>query len=160
MNWKLCRRMVVKYLTVLHSSTHSTSYHSSHQYQSIYDFWCTFLEFWNAFRMPNIITSKYMIRWINLNKKYLFQHFDLSCFIDLFAADLGSGNLIIFIYFAFTALGGFLFTLKCGTKPLNIAIKYYALLAVSFYIESACNNYVLGLDISTPVFFFWFFDRY
>ncbi|XP_031633924.1 UDP-xylose and UDP-N-acetylglucosamine transporter-like isoform X2 [Contarinia nasturtii] len=65
--------------------------------------------------------------------------------------DPGSGNLVSFAQFAFTALEGFIFTLKFGTQSLRIDYKSYVVLVGMFFVAHTCNNFVFDFNIPMPL---------
>uniref|UniRef100_A0A1Z5L212 Ribonuclease Oy n=1 Tax=Ornithodoros moubata TaxID=6938 RepID=A0A1Z5L212_ORNMO len=69
----------------------------------------------------------------------------------LVKAQPGCTNLITFAQFLFTALEGFVFTAKFGTKKSIVPLRHYVALVVMFFVVSVANNLALSYDISMPL---------
>lgn len=69
----------------------------------------------------------------------------------IYRLDPGSGNLVSFVQFLFIAVEGFIFTSKCGTKPLRIGYTSYLVLVAMFFVVHVCNNVAFDFNIPMPL---------
>lgn len=65
--------------------------------------------------------------------------------------DPGCGNLITFSQFLVIAVEGFLTTMQCGKRKLQVPFKEYFKMVLMFFIVSVANNYALNFNIALPL---------